>query len=109
MDPDGREIQVLVETEDCHAGSKGVFESLATSPVRAIKMSGAELNERLKDFCAGIDGILQDVTAAVSRYELDSLEVTAELTARGEVRMIGCAGAEVSGGLKLVFRRRAGE
>ncbi len=87
-------------------GGKGLLESAAALAHRTISVTASELAEKLRVFCSGIDGMFQGVATSVSQFDLESFEVTAELTAKGEVRLVGSAGTELKGGLKLVFRRR---
>jgi hypothetical protein len=40
------------------------------------------------------------------RFQLESFEVTVEISAGGEIRMIGSVSTEIKGGLKLIFGPR---
>ena len=51
---------------------------------------------------------MNEVSAGVNQFELQQIDITVEVTAMGEVRMIGAVGAEVTGGLKLVFVKPGG-
>lgn len=107
MDGDGTVIQILVDGEDLQPGSKSLFDSAAALSLRAVSVNTSELAEKLRLFCVGIDGMFQSVTSSIGQFELESFEITAELTAKGEVRLVGSVGTEIKGGLKLIFRRRA--
>ena len=39
-------------------------------------------------------------------YDLHSIELAIDITAKGEVRLIGSLSTELTGGLKLVFIRQ---
>jgi hypothetical protein len=39
-------------------------------------------------------------------YELTHIELLVETTAKGEIRFIGGASAEIKGGIKIVFERQ---
>jgi len=104
MASDNTKIDVLVREADDVEGTKAwgtprVLEKFVTLDTTTII-------ERLSQFSSVISHNLSEVGAALPGFSLDSLELTVELTGKGEVRLIAAASAELKGGIKLVFARR---
>lgn len=98
-------IWVLSVEEENLAGTKGSFGPgllaiAAWVPANQIALS-------LEEFCNQLMLILDHVGKRVGEFDLETVEVAAEITGKGEVRLLGSAGVEVKGGLKLSFRKRA--
>jgi hypothetical protein len=71
-------------------------------------VSSDVLAKNLQSFCEEIGEAFDGVSTAVKNYQLDSVEITVQVSASGEVRMIGGVSAELTGGLKLIFSRQTG-
>ncbi len=104
------------------AGQKGgnlrgvMTETLAA----ARKLSVAELEQRMSQFLTVVGRLFRQaeqqaqLTAAaqpvqpggkVSRLQLDEVEMSIEITAGGEVKLIAGGKAETKGSIKLTFKR----
>jgi hypothetical protein len=97
---------VVIEEEDTVAGSKGLWNETSARLRRVAAVAVEDLSAQLQKFAVDLCTALENVSAAAGSYELDAVEVTTEITSKGEIRMIGSVGADVKGGLKLVFRKR---
>ena len=101
---DNFSISIVYDEEEQEEGAKG---PLSTKLVRKIgKLDTKRLAENLSDFCKQIGKTFENVTTKVKNYELQSFELSVDITAKGEVRFIGNIGGEIKGGLKLVFTKR---
>ncbi|MEV6303305.1 hypothetical protein AB0M02_28100 [Actinoplanes sp. NPDC051861] len=106
--PDGTVQFTWTEFEEV-AGSKGLFDTARRKVEGAGLLDTTRLAANLQNFCRDIAVAVDSAAVAVGQYELDSLELNVEVTAKGEIRLIGSASSEVKGGLKLCFRRRAAD
>ena len=70
-------------------------------------LDGAVLSANLTAFCARISEALTSAAEVAGGFKIQSFEVTADITARGEVRMIGSISSEIHGGVKLIFTRQS--
>jgi hypothetical protein len=55
--------------------------------------------------------VFEGITTAVKNYELKNVEIVVEITAKGEVKLLGSGvTGDMKGGIKLIFsRERIGE
>ena len=96
---------VVIETEVV-PNAKGLGS--ITKVIQAVReVKPEELRERFREFCTllaqAFDGFTFPLASAMS---LDEIELSVELTSKGEVRLVASAAAEVKGGIKLVFKKR---
>lgn len=91
----------IVETE----GEKGIFSGNIKRVTRLGHLDSETLASNLKTLCHEVGEAFSQVTAPVRDYELESFEVQLEVTASGEIRMVGSVSSEVKGGLTLTFSR----
>jgi hypothetical protein len=103
MTSDNTKIDVLVREIDAVEGTKawGTPQFLE----KFVTLDTTSIVQSLTQFSSGISHTLSGVAAAMPGFSLDSLELTVELTGKGEVRLIAAASAELKGGIKLVFAR----
>lgn len=101
-------VQIISEEAENSAvvGEKSLFatERLVARQVASLDLSQFSVN--LQAFCEEIGSAFDKISAVVDKFELDSFELTLDVTAKGEVRFIGSAGTEIKGGLKVVFQRK---
>jgi hypothetical protein len=93
------------EEETSKDGSKGVFTRGREVLMHVAPLNVADFSDNLQTLCSQLGEIFERITPRIRAYDLDSIELTVELTAKGEVRLVGCVGTELKGGLKLSFRR----
>ncbi len=104
----GREedvISIVVSDLDRPEGEKGIFSGARDAAARVTDVSATTLAANLSAFCAGIWTAIDAVPVPHGTFRLDSFEVTADVTAGGEIRLIGSVQAQARGGIKLVFTR----
>ena len=87
-------------------GEKGFFSARISQIKRVGELDVDHFSEVLKRFCATMGTALRGVTTSIEDFELKHFEITAAVTAKGEIRLIGAVGTEVSGGIKLTFDRK---
>ena len=101
-------IQIIYEDTQLEGadGEKGLF-SARVAQVRSVgELEVEHLAEKLRSFCATIGQAFQGATTTIQDFELQSFELNVDVTAKGEVRLIGALSTEFSGGLKLTFERK---
>jgi len=86
-------------------------KGLGTVVGRLVKKYGtlnaAALSNNLANFCRQMGLIFRDVSTSIENYDLETIELNTEITAAGEIRMIGGVSGEMTGGVKLIFKSRA--
>jgi hypothetical protein len=99
----------IVYVDGPAVGEKGLFGAAGHVVVRSAVVDSGELADNLSAVCGRLTDAFQRADDGTRAFELDTVEVTLDLTAKGQVRMIASVSSEIRGGLKLVFRRRAGQ
>ena len=70
------------------------------------KVSVEDLSAQVKEFVQQIDSVLRSVGDLSSGFALAEVEISAEVTAKGSVSLLGTGGeAGATGGLKFLFRK----
>jgi hypothetical protein len=72
---------------------------------RIGSLDAAAFSTNLNAFCRRVSDALASAARVGDSFKLDSFEVTVDITARGELRMIGSVSSELHGGVKLIFTR----
>lgn len=108
MNDDRPAITVLYDDIETTSGEKSMFRSAASRTPKVGPLDATALQENLTELTAQLSDVLQNVDTPERAFGLGQFEITVELTAKGELRLIGSVGAEVKGGLKLIFSRSAG-
>jgi hypothetical protein len=74
------------------------------------KVKTSTVKENLKHFLNEIGDLVGDVPRLFGTYELHEIEISAELTLSGELKLMGFGGAEMEGkgGLKFTIRHTPG-
>jgi len=75
------------------------------------KIKTSTVKENLKHFLTEIGDLVGEAPRAFGDYELHEIEISAELTISGELKLLGLGGAEMEGkgGLKFTIRRTVGK
>jgi hypothetical protein len=101
-----RGVLITAMEDDDTIGEKGIFAN-AQRTIRRVGWAAPEIiGENLGNLCRNIGTALDQAQVALERYELATIELIVEVNTKGEVRFVGSVGAEIKGGLKLVFERR---
>ena len=87
-------------------GEKGIFGTARAAAAHVGDLPVEALIANLSAVCAKLSAVFGAAEHAADAFDLDCFEVTLDLTASGEVRLIGSVSTQVHGGLKLTFRRR---
>ena len=70
------------------------------------EVSIKNLSSNLQNFLGQLDQVLKNVNDKVGGFEVDELEVYAEVTAEGKVSLLGTGvQSGATGGFKLILRR----
>jgi hypothetical protein len=99
------EIEIVVSGSSDGQGEKSLFDQAARglAPIRA---NTSEITQSLTAFCQAFAAGIEGAADALAKYELDKVEMNVELNAKGGVRLIASASAELKGGIKLIFKRK---
>jgi hypothetical protein len=98
-------ISLVYSEYETAEGSKA-FGAIRRVVTRIGELDVVALRRNLDQLTDSIDELLQTRSQKLTTFNLSSLEITVDITAKGEVRLIGAVSGEVKGGLKLVFSRR---
>lgn len=98
-------IVVIYDEYEEIQGGKGVWSSIEA--VRKIGiLNTEELAKNLRNLCADMSRVFDDATSINNDFQLRTIEIVVEVSAKGEVRLVGNGlGGELKGGLKLVLSR----
>jgi hypothetical protein len=86
---------------------KGLFDGRGRLVTKIGRLDDTQLATNLQGFCDRMADVFDQVSGKVRDFDVTSFELSVEVTAGGEVRMIGGVSTEVTGGLRLTFTRRA--
>jgi hypothetical protein len=98
-------ISIIYDEQENLEGSKGLRDAYDSVVKRVGVLNVATFRERLSALCLELSDTVQAIDLPSTSYSLDSFEVAVDVTAKGEVRLVGSVGSEVKGGLKLVFKK----
>jgi hypothetical protein len=99
-------ITILSSEFEHQPGEKGFFDASRRLADKVGTVSSDVLAKNLQSFCEEIGEAFDGVSTVVKNYQMDSVEITVQVSASGEVRLIGGASTELTGGLKLIFSRQ---
>ena len=103
---DESRISVITFQQDDAEGEKGVFTRPREVLVHVSSLATATLADNVSELCRHIGAVFRSASTAASELELQSLQVQIEISATGEVRLVGAASAELTGGITLIFTRK---
>lgn len=98
-------ISIIYDEADDIDGTKGIRGAFDRVVQKVGELDLATFKDRLHHLCSHLSEAVDSMSMPTNTYRLDSFEVTVDVTAKGEVRLVGSVGSEVKGGLKLVFKR----
>jgi hypothetical protein len=100
----GAAMQIeMVVAESFVEGSKNIFN--AQRVTETARASLDDVSQSLRSFCEGLQASFAEMATAMGHLSLNEIELSVELTAKGEVRLIAAASAETKGSIKLKFTR----
>jgi pantoate kinase len=99
-------ITVVSSEFERQPGNKGFFDASQRFADKVGTVSSEVLAKNLQSFCEEIGEAFDGVSTVVRNYQLDSVEITVQVSASGEVRLVGGASTQLTGGMKLVFSRQ---
>lgn len=90
-----------IETPEKNSWRGSKAEGFAKIPTKILSSS-------IQSFVGDIGKILDKVDSSLSKFEISEIEVSAAVTASGELSLIGIGGGElgVEGGIKFVFKKK---
>jgi hypothetical protein len=109
MSENNEKASVLVVYEDYEQeeGAKGIWNTSVQAIRKVGILNTEELANNLRGFCKQMGEVFEGVTTAVKNYELKNVEIVVEITAKGEIKLIGSGmSSDIKGGIKLVFSKQ---
>ena len=97
-------IPIVSYDEGAADQSKGIWEEARNQVRKVAAVSATELSAQLASFTTELSTVFNNICSKVGEYQLEAVEIMVEITAKGEVRLIGSASSGLKGGLKLVFK-----
>src|SRR5689334_7074725 len=99
---------LIYESEELQTGdgSKGIFSNVKERVRRIAPLNLDQFSDHLRAMWSKMGEVLDRINPATGAYDLESFELGIDVTATGEVRLVGSVGTELKGGIKLVFRRQ---
>ena len=75
--------------------------------MKAFTTSAEELADSMRSFVESVNVMVADTAVQDSLYQLEKIEVQAQISAEGKIGFLGAgAAAKGSAGMKIVFERR---
>jgi hypothetical protein len=107
MEKDNRDMMLVVyeEEEIIPASKDGLFSDVARRVTKIGFLNTGEIAANLQSFCKQIGIITNGLIGIVQGYRLETLELSVDVTAKGEIRFVASTATELKGGLKLVFKK----
>lgn len=88
------------------AQSKGLTNH---SQIGCKEVALETLKTNLSTFISDLGAAFNQMTAEISNYDLDEIEVNVDISVSGGVRLIGSMESGMSGGVTLKFKRKKDE
>lgn len=107
-DPRNAGVPVITIDYGVDDGEKSFLSRTRTAVTQITRISSDTLAQNVATLCQYVGGVFEQASTASDTLELTGLEVHVQVTAKGEVRLVGATSAEVNGGMKLIFQRRSG-
>src|SRR5258708_37417167 len=99
-------ILAICEEEEFIPPSKdGLFSATSRMIKKVVSLNTAEISVNLQEFCEEIGSITKGLVGTLHGYQLESLELSVDISASGEVRFIASVSSEIKGGVRLLFKR----
>jgi hypothetical protein len=97
----GGEVIAILGSED--TDTRSIFDRLR---YRRAEISTEEFQERLRKFLTSMEEVVKGLPNTLGEFKLDSITLTAEVSAKGQVSLLG-TGGEVAGkgGLTFTLKR----
>lgn len=97
----GGEVIAILGSED--TDTRSIFDRLR---YRRAEIAADELQERLRKFLDAMQGVVEGLPDKLGEFKLEQITLTAEISAKGQVSLLG-TGGEVAGkgGLTFTLKR----
>jgi hypothetical protein len=105
-DAQDTELSIVVTDDTDSKGGKGFFSNAENLLKKVEKVNPEQLKESMSNFVQTISKIFKEIQPTAAGITLDEIEISIEMTAKGEIRLIASGGMETKGAIKLTFKRR---
>jgi hypothetical protein len=108
VQPTESPVLVIYDDYELQQGAKNIWNTSIPTVRKLGVLDTAKLADNLKELCKHLGTVFDKVTTAVENYELQTVEVVIDITAKGEVKLLGSGvSGDMKGGIKLVFSRQS--
>ena len=98
-------IPIIFDAPEDIRDSKGLSDAYERATRKLGDLNITVFQEKLTTLCLKLSEAIHSLDSERSEYFLESFEVNVDVTAKGEVRLIGSVSSEVKGGIRLVFKK----
>lgn len=93
--------------DDIPTDNRGWLDGMREFAAPRIELPAEDLAKRLNEFLATMGSIVRQLPATVGAYELDEMTLQVEISAKGQVSLLGTGGeVGATGGLSFTLRRQ---
>jgi hypothetical protein len=92
----------IVVHDTADEGSKGLYDMGSVALTRVVELTEEQFAEAVSRVSSLVQRSLAS-SSPVGAYKLSSVELSLELTTKGEVRLIAAGSIEASGCIKITF------
>ena len=83
-------------------GAKSLFDGVP----RLVKLKPEMLKQNLADFFESAKAMILGIPKAIEPFQVDEIEVSVEITAEGNIQLVGGVKAGATGGLTIKLKRQ---
>jgi hypothetical protein len=101
-------VVVITSTEEAGgrvSSDRGIREIAQNFVAEGVKIPVRDLQANLEDFLDGILSVIANIPARKLPYSLEEIEISAEIAAEGEIKLIGGVKAGAKGGVTFRLRK----
>ena len=99
-------FSIVYDDIENNEGAKGLFSNSKQLTRKIGTLNADTLAKNFNDFCKQMENVFDNITESVKNYELQTVELSIDISAKGEVRFIGSLSSELKGGVKLTFSKK---
>lgn len=96
-------LQIVTSVDQPVEGARGFFASASGQRLAVQAIPAGDLADRLGAAIHAISEAMSKTAPAASAFKIEKAELSLELTAKGEVRLIASGSLETKGAIKLTI------
>jgi hypothetical protein len=100
-------ISIIRDDQNEVKGSKGYFPDTSTVARQLEEVDIDTLAANIHRFSDGVTSALRSEHNSSSNFLVEALEFTLVIAAKGEIRLVAGVSGEITGGIKIVVKRKS--